>query len=103
MERNVNKYYPGTAETPKGHMNQSWKNVRSTKPKQEPFEIFMSKQMQGKKTQDVILNVYDVRETVFTDQTDQFPHHSRSGYKYIMVMVKINTISAICVAPIKIV
>ena len=23
MERNVNKYYPGTAETPKGHMNQS--------------------------------------------------------------------------------
>ena len=32
-ERNVKKYYPETNETPKGHLNQARKNVRSTKPK----------------------------------------------------------------------
>ena len=36
-ERNVKKYYPETTETPKGHMNQTRQNVRSTKPKQ-PLE-----------------------------------------------------------------
>ena len=30
-ERTVSKYYPKTTETPKGHMNQTRKNVRSTK------------------------------------------------------------------------
>ncbi len=32
-ERNVNKYYPETSETLKGHMNQTCKNVHSTKAK----------------------------------------------------------------------
>jgi hypothetical protein len=32
-ERNVNKYYSETSEMPKGHMNQTRKNVRSTKAK----------------------------------------------------------------------
>ena len=35
---NVRKYYPETDETPKGHMNQARKNVRSTKPKPTPME-----------------------------------------------------------------
>jgi hypothetical protein len=39
-EQNVSKYYPDTAETQKGHMNQARKNVRSTKPKPAPLEIF---------------------------------------------------------------
>jgi len=30
-EKNVRKYYPETDETPKGHLNQTRKNVRSTK------------------------------------------------------------------------
>ena len=29
--RTVTKYYPETAETPKGHLNQTRKNVRTTK------------------------------------------------------------------------
>jgi hypothetical protein len=32
-ECDVNKYYPETSEMPKGHMNQTCKNVRSTKAK----------------------------------------------------------------------
>jgi len=35
-EKNINKYCPETDETPKGHMNQQRKNVRSTKT---PFEV----------------------------------------------------------------
>ena len=30
--KNVTKYYPDSVETPKGHLNQTRKNVRSTKP-----------------------------------------------------------------------
>jgi hypothetical protein len=37
-ERNVNKYYPETSEMSKGHMNQTRKNVCSTKAKQTPLE-----------------------------------------------------------------
>ena len=37
-EQNVNKYYPEITETPKGHMNQTQKNVRSTKAKPTTWE-----------------------------------------------------------------
>ncbi len=96
--KNVTKYYPETTETPKGHLNQTRKNVRSTKPK--PFKTTTSTQLQGKKIQDVHTQVYEVRETVFTDQTGQFPTQSRSGNRYIMVMVDIDS-SGILVEPLK--
>jgi hypothetical protein len=96
--KNVMKYYPETTETPKGHLNQTRKNLRSTKPK--PFKTTSSTQLQGKKVQDVHTQVYEVRETVFTDQTGQFPTQSRSGNKYIMVMVDIDS-SGILVEPLK--
>jgi hypothetical protein len=57
-EKNVTKHYPDTAETQKGHMNQSRKNVWSKKPKPEPLEVFTSAQMWGKKIQDVFSKVY---------------------------------------------
>jgi hypothetical protein len=38
-EKNIAKYYPETDETPKGHMNQMRKNVRSTKAKRQPLEV----------------------------------------------------------------
>jgi hypothetical protein len=97
-EQNVKKYYPETTETPKGHLNQSRKNVRSTKPK--PLEELHTNQLRGKKAKDIFVKVYDVRETVFTDQTGQFPTRSKSGNKYIMVMLDINS-SGIFVEPIK--
>ncbi|KAL7526574.1 hypothetical protein ACHAWF_001827, partial [Thalassiosira exigua] len=36
--RKVKKYYPETAETLKGHMNQTRKNVQTTKAPPQPFE-----------------------------------------------------------------
>ena len=59
--RNVSKYYPETTETPKGHMNQSRKNVRSTKTKQKPLETCDTRKLQGKKVRDVYTKIYDVR------------------------------------------
>jgi hypothetical protein len=86
-ERNVNKYYPETTETPKGHMNQTRKNVRSTKVKpttweqqtQSPLEEPNTSQLTGKKVRDVFTRVNDIRETVFSDQTGRFPRDSNEA------------------------
>ena len=98
--KNIQKYYPDSVETPKGHLNQTRKNVRSTKPKPTPFEEPHSTQLRGRKVQDIYTKVYHVRDTIFTDQTGKFPQRSQAGNKYIMVMVDIDS-SAILVEPIK--
>eukprot|EP00804_Cyclotella_cryptica_P007549 CCRYP_010638-RA/>CCRYP_010638-RA protein AED:0.05 eAED:0.05 QI:0/0/0/1/1/1/3/0/1237 len=98
--RNVQKYFPETVETPKGHLNQCRKNVRSTKQKPIPLETFQSPQLVGRKLHDVYTHVYDTRNTIFSDQTGLFPHRSSSGNHYLMVMVDINS-SAILVEPMK--
>ena len=89
-ERNVQKYYPETIETAKGHLNQTRKNVRSTKAKTAPLETCDTSQLHGKKVRDVYTETYSVRETMFSDQTGQFPTRSQRGNKYIMVMVEID-------------
>ena len=63
----VKKYYPETIETPKGHMNQTRKDVRSAKPK--PLENCDTSTLHGKKVRDIYNKVYDVRNTIF--QTKQ--------------------------------
>ena len=73
-------------------------NVRSTKPKARPFEKKKQRHCKVRKVRDVYTKVYDVRNTVFSDQTGQFPTRSKRGNKYIMVMVEID-INAILVEP----
>ena len=46
-QENVNRYYPETNETPKGHLNQTQKNLRSTK--QVPFQEADTKKLFSKK------------------------------------------------------
>jgi hypothetical protein len=41
-ERNVQKYYPKTIETAKGHLNQTRKNVQSTKREATPLALSTS-------------------------------------------------------------
>ena len=97
-ERNIARYYPETKKTPKGHLNQSRKNVRYTKPKRTPLEVTKTATLQGHKARDVYTSVYEVR-FFFSDQTGQFPTRSQRGNKYIMVMVEIDS-TAILVEPI---
>ena len=87
--RNVKNYYPETNKTPKGHLNQWRKNVRSTKPK--PMESSDATTLRGGNGRDVYTKVYEVCNTVFTDHTGQFPTQYQNGNKYIMVMVEIDS------------
>ena len=84
-------------------MNQTCKNVQSTKVKQVPFEIAKYPEMRGKKIQDVYISTCEVRKTMFSNQTGktgQFLTRSKRGNKYIMIMVKVDS-RAILVEPIK--
>jgi hypothetical protein len=81
-------------------MNQTRKNVHSTKAKQTPLETCDTLQLHGKKVRDTYRTMYDVRKTMFSDQTGLFPTCLQSGNKYIMVLVKINS-NAILIEPMK--
>ena len=88
-KKNINKYYPEMDETPKGHMNQQQKYVRSTKI---PFEVCnAAAALRGKKMKDIFVSTYNTRKTSFSDQTSQFPKQSKRGHKYIMVLVEIDS------------
>ena len=39
----------------------------------------------------VIVKVWDTRDTIFTDQTRKFPYQSVDGHSYLMVMVEIDS------------
>ena len=76
---NVNKYYPETNKTSKGHLNQTQKNVMVTKP----METCDTTSLRGKKTRDVHSTIYIICKIIFTNQTGQFPTQSLHSYKYI--------------------
>jgi hypothetical protein len=97
-ERNVQKYFPETTKTAKGHLNQTRNNVLSTKVKATLLETCNTSHLHYKKVRDVYTQTYMVRKTIFSDQTGQFPIQSLCGNKYIMVMVEINS-NAILVKP----
>jgi hypothetical protein len=90
-EKNITKYYPDTVEIQQGHMTQTRKNVRSTKQNRQPFEIANVVSLRGKKERDIFTAVYNVQETIFSDQTGQFPVRSQRGNKYVMVMVEVDS------------
>jgi hypothetical protein len=97
---NVQKYYPKTIKTAKGYLNQTRKNVRSTKVKAALLETCNTSHLHDKKVRDVYTQTYMVRETMFTDQTGKIPIQYLCGNKYIMVMVEIDS-NTILVEPIK--
>ena len=101
--QNVNKYFPESTETVKSHMNHQRQGVRSTKRKlQEPEEID-SKSEVGKKERDVytkVIDLWDEKGTIYTDQTGNLPVKSRTGNRVIVVMVAINS-NAILITSIK--
>ena len=100
MKRNVQKYYPKATKTAKGHLNQTMKNVRSTKERRVPFKTCDTSQLHIKKVQNVYTKTYKVCKTMFSRQTRQFPTHSQQGNKYIMVLVEIDS-NDILVKPMK--
>ena len=59
-----------------------------------------TKILKGKKVRNIYTNVYEVRNTVLSEQTGQFPTRSRRGNKYIMFMIEIDS-NSILVEPLK--
>ena len=94
---NVHKHYPETDETPMGRLNQTRAHVRSTNPKRAALQECTAEELKalvGKKEKDVyfkIIDTRDVKHTIYSDQTGQFPVRARSGNRYIMVMVEIDS------------
>jgi len=87
----VNRYFPESDETQKGHMKKQRQTVRSTKVKETLNQKEDDKpQSPKKKEHDVYIRIFNAEETMHTDQTGRFPANSSSGNKYIMVLVKIN-------------
>jgi hypothetical protein len=72
-ECNVQKYYPESIKTAKGHLHQTRKNVLSTKVKATPLETCKTFHLHGKKVRDVYTQMYIVCITMFSDHTGQFP------------------------------
>jgi hypothetical protein len=85
----VNRYFPESDKTQKGHMKKQRQNVRSTKVKETlNQEEDDSPQSPKKKKHDVYIRIFNTEETMHTDQTGRFPANSSSGNKYIMVLLK---------------
>jgi hypothetical protein len=63
-ERNVQKYYPETIETAKGHLNQTRKNVRSTKAKPTPLETCDTSQLHEESSRHLHRNIQCTRNHV---------------------------------------
>lgn len=98
--RNVNKYFPESEETQKGHMRQKRSGVRKTNRRielemigneAEVREIELSIRELKQKQKDVMTKVYRCNGTVYSDQTGQFPFTSSRRCKYIMVMCEIDS------------
>ena len=105
----MNKFFPESDETQQGHMRGQRQGVHSTKPKKndKPQRIQItveeekeSEKLQGedtrntkpiKKENDILIEVYSPKETMYTDQTGKFPHVSSQGNRYIMVLAHIDS------------
>ncbi len=94
----VSKYYPETAATAKGHLNQERQNLRSTSnphiippPTTHDNEIhddFFPKQVETKRTNKIFFKVltFAPKFTAYSDLTGKFPYCSSRGNQHIMVM-----------------
>lgn len=97
--KNVNKHFPESEETQKGHMRQKRSGVRKTNRKirfvmngdeQELEDIDESIRTLQAKKNDIKVKIYNCSESVYTDQTGRFPIMSRRHHKYIMVLCEID-------------
>jgi hypothetical protein len=91
MVENINKFFPESVETQKGHMRQQRQGVRSTKVADDDALLESFKPTPGVKHKDVYLRVYDAtKKAMYTDQTGRIPVVSSRGNKYIMVAVELD-------------
>ena len=87
---NVNRHFPESDETQKGHMRQTRQGVRSTKVPDEDA-MLEHKPTPGVKHKDVYLRVFDAtKKPMYTDQSGPFPRKSRRNNQYVMIAVELD-------------
>ncbi|KAL7524388.1 hypothetical protein ACHAWF_000931, partial [Thalassiosira exigua] len=86
----IRKYYPETNATQEGHVHGQRQGIKSTKKQPPVQEQRDQKDEQKARENDIFLQVYDLQETIYIDQTGQFPYLSSKGNRYIMVAVHID-------------
>ena len=69
--KKVNKYYPDTEETPKGHTQQGHQGVISTKER-VTMASDEDKKIPCRKQHNIYVTLYQVKYTIYTDQTGKF-------------------------------
>ena len=89
--KKINRHYPETDDTPKGHMQQVRQGVISTKKKLTVLEEKndSNKHIPLRKHHAIIVRIDHVRDTIYTNQTVKFPIMSPRGHKYIMILCAI--------------
>ena len=105
---NVHRHYPETDETPMGRLDAERAGTRSTKKKFQSVPLPTAseedlKPLLGKKNRDVYIKMVDtweMKNIIYSDQTGKFPVKSRAGNRYITVMVEIDS-NYILVEPMK--
>ena len=103
----LNKFFPESEETHKGHMRTQRQGVQSTKATAQqaaplsaaqtgdspPNNTTDSEEPEAApipKRKDIFISLYKTRDTIYTDQTGKFPHTSSRGKNYQMVIHNID-------------
>ena len=87
----VNKHFPESDETVKGHMKGQCQHARASNwTDQAPSQIEDSPRL-GEKNDEVYIKVYQTKEKVFMDQTGCSSYDLSKRDQYIMVMVNLDS------------
>ena len=87
----VNKHFPESVETQKGHMKKQRQNVRSTKQKVVVDEVSETTELTRAITkQNLMVKIFNASETVFSDQTGRLPVQSSRGNTSLMIVYDID-------------
>jgi hypothetical protein len=82
----VQRNFPESDETQKGHMKRQCQGVQSTRV-QDEMELNVPV---IPKARDVYIKTSNAMETMHSNQTGQFPATSRKGNQYVMVLVEVD-------------
>ena len=90
---------PKSEETQHGHMRVQRQGFLSTKPV-EPAKALSEGKKKHEKRNDILISSYDMKKTMYTDQTYKFPHRSSQGNEYRIIIHYIDSNSK-WIEPIK--
>ena len=87
----VNKHFPESVETHKGHMKKQRQNVRSTKRVVEETSGDGDVKLNRTLTKhNILVKVVNAQQTVYSDQTGRLPVQSNRGNRLLMVLYEVD-------------